>query len=67
MTPNGQIAIPLDTAAIREPFLNGSGGPESGQSRHTRRLTHPIKWLTLQLLAGRIGIPIRMVVPDSLA
>ena len=22
MTPNGQIAIPLDTAAIREPFVN---------------------------------------------
>lgn len=24
MTPNGQIAIPLDKAAIREPFSNGS-------------------------------------------
>ena len=22
MTPNGQIAIPLDTAAIREPFVS---------------------------------------------
>ena len=23
MTPNGQIAIPLETAAIREPFVAG--------------------------------------------
>ena len=26
MTPNGQIAIPLDTAAIREPFGNECKG-----------------------------------------
>jgi hypothetical protein len=32
MTPNGQIAIPLDKAAIREPFLSGL----DSNSRHWR-------------------------------
>lgn len=34
MTPNGQIAIPLDKAAIREPFMRGF------QSLHLIYLLH---------------------------
>ena len=39
MTPNGQIAIPLDTAAIREPVVNEC---KQMLSRCARPKTHGI-------------------------
>ena len=52
MTPDGQIAIPLDTAAIREPVLTQLRAFHTSPSKMTHFASHMLKVDRITILGG---------------